>query len=365
LLKAVRFPGKYIQGYNILYSLENEIKTLSKEKPFVLFGPFVYKYVLDKIFIDKLMKFGIVKEFGGECSDEEIDKCVSIATQYNCDSIIGIGGGKVLDTAKAIANTLNMPVIIVPTSAASDAPCSALSVIYTSNGKFKKYMFFNKNPDIVLVDSKIIAQSPARLLVAGIGDALATCFEAEACKTKYVKNMAGGFVTNVAFNIAKLCYELLLKYSFQAKLACENKIVTPALEHIIEANILLSGIGFESCGLAAAHAIHNGLTMLPETHEFYHGEKVAFGLLTSLFLTDKPKDVIDNIYNYYISIGLPISFKDIGLENIDDNKLLESIDYICAEGETIYNEPISFDKVDLLNALKMANTHGEHKKYKY
>lgn len=361
MLKAVRFPGKYIQDYNALYSVEDEIRVFGKENPFILCGPFVFKYVLDKTFIDNLMKIGTIKEFSGECTDEEIDKCVSIASKYKCDSIIGIGGGKTLDAAKAIANALDMPVIIVPTSASTDAPCSALSVIYTSDGKFKKYVFFKKNPDVVLVDSKIISHAPARLLVSGIGDALATWFEAESCRIKYAKNMAGGFGTNVAFSIAKLCYELLLKYGFQAKLACESKIVTPALEHIIEANILLSGIGFESGGLAAAHAIHDGLTALPETHNFFHGEKVALGLLASFFLTDKPIDIIDNIYNYYITIGLPISFKDIGLDGVDDKKLLEAIDYICAEGETIYNESIPFDKIDLLNALKMADAYGKQK----
>ena len=362
MLKSGKFPGKYIQGYNALYSLEKEIKICNKERPFILCGPYVLKKVLDKSFIDSLMKVATIKEFSGECSDEEIDKCVNIAHKNKCDLIIGIGGGKSLDAAKAIANALDLPVIIVPTSASTDAPCSALSVIYTIEGKFEKYVFFKKNPDVVLVDSKIISEAPARLLVSGIGDALATWFEAESCRIKYAKNMTGGFGTNVAFSIAKLCYELLLKYGLQAKLACESKIVTPALEHIIEANILLSGIGFESGGLAAAHAIQDGLTMLPETHNYFHGEKVAFGLLASFFLTDKAIDTIDNIYNYYITMGLPVTFKDIGLECVDDKKLLEAIDYICAEGETIYNESAPFDKIDLLSALKMANNYGKYRK---
>ena len=223
-------------------------------------------------------------------------------------------------------------------------------------------MFCKRNPDIVIVDSKIISEAPARLLVSGMGDALSTWFEAESCRIKNANNMAGGIGTNAGFTIAKLCYELILKYGLQAKLACESKIVTPALEHIIEANILLSGIGFECGGLAAAHAIHDGLTLLPEKHSYLHGEKVAFGLLTSLYLTDKPTNIIDNLYNFYLTIGLTVTFYDIGMDKINDGKLLEAIEHICAEGETIYNEPVLFTKVDILNALKMADAFGKYKK---
>src|SRR5690606_12281429 len=127
------------------------------------------------------------------------------------------------------------------------------------------------NPAAVLVDVGIIAAAPTRFLVAGMGDALSTWFEARSCERTKSENECGGHCTMVGLHIAKLCYETLLKYGQTAKLANERHIVIPALEHIIEANILLSGLGFESAGLAAAHAIHNGLTALAETHSFYHG----------------------------------------------------------------------------------------------
>lgn len=70
-------------------------------------------------------------------------------------------------------------------------------------------------------------------------------------------------------------------------MSCEEQ-VAPALERVVEAHTLLRGLGFESGGLAACHAIHNGLTQLHQTHGYWHGEKVAIGVLSSLFLTDKP-----------------------------------------------------------------------------
>lgn len=75
---------------------------------------------------------------------------------------------------------MDRPVIICPTVASTDAPCSALSVVYTDEGVFQEYLFLKRNPDVVLVDTAVIAASPLRLTVAGMGDALATYFEVRA-----------------------------------------------------------------------------------------------------------------------------------------------------------------------------------------
>jgi glycerol dehydrogenase len=128
-----------------------------------------------------------------------------------------------------------------------------------------------------LVDLGIIAAAPTRFLAAGMGDALATWFEARSCDRTLSPNECGGYGTLVGLHIARVCYETVMKYGAAAKVASERHIATPALDHFVEANILLSGIGYESAGLAAAHAIHDGLTALGEAYAFYHGEKVAFG----------------------------------------------------------------------------------------
>ncbi len=95
--------------------------------------------------------------------------------------MVGIGGGKTLDTAKAIGYYQKLPVVVIPTIASTDAPTSALSVIYTEAGEFEEYLIYPKNPDMVVMDTAIIAKAPVRLLVSGMGDALSTWFEAKAC----------------------------------------------------------------------------------------------------------------------------------------------------------------------------------------
>lgn len=177
----------------------------------------------------------------------------SFGQEKSVDFVVGVGGGKTIDTAKAVADLLQVPSAILPTTASTDAPCSALSVLYTPEGEFDQYTFFNKNPSVVLVDTSVIAKAPPRFLAAGMGDAIATNVEARLCT--HSLNFGGGLPTEVSVAIGEKCEEILLKYGRQAYEANKAKVVTPALEAVVEANTLLSGLGFESGGLAAAHAV--------------------------------------------------------------------------------------------------------------
>ncbi|KUK55435.1 MAG: Iron-containing alcohol dehydrogenase [Atribacteria bacterium 34_128] len=362
MISTTIFPGRYVQGYDALKRLGVEMSRFG-QKGFVICDSFVLDHLLPNFLqnIEQAIEIK-VERFSGKCSDEEVERLSDLFKKAGCELIVGIGGGKTLDTAKAVAYELKLSVAIVPTIAATDAPCSALSVIYTPDGKFKRYLILPKNPDLVLVDTKIIAQAPVRFLVSGMGDALATWFEAESCKKKYARNMTGDVGSMTAYTLAWLCYETLLEYGVLAKSACKAHIVTPALEHIVEANTLLSGLGFESGGLAAAHAIHNGLTVLEQTHKYYHGEKVAIGTLASLFLTDKPMDIIDEVYSFCESVGLPTTLAEIGLSDVSDEELMKAAKTACVEEETIHNEPIPITPEMVFSALKAAGVEGRRRK---
>ena len=267
-----------------------------------------------------------------------------------------------MDTAKAVAHQLSLPVIIVPTIASTDAPCSALSVIYTEQGVVDRYLFLPKNPDIVLVDTTIISQAPVRFLVSGMGDALATWLEARSCQIKYANNFANAKGSMTAYALAKLCYDTLLEFGVVAKISNKAGVVTPALERIVEANTLLSGLGFESGGIASCHAIHNGLTVLAPTHKYFHGEKVAIGVVASLFLTDKSAELIDEVYTFCESIGLPTTLEEVGLKDVTDEDLMKVAERACAEEETIYNELVPITPQSVFNAIKAADEYGNKRK---
>ena len=299
-----------------------------------------------------------VYRFGGECSIAEIERAKYQAREQGARVIVGAGGGKVLDTARAAAADLDLPVVNCPTVASSDAPCSALSVIYTDDGAVLEYRIYRKNPELVLVDTQVIAQSPPRLLAAGMGDALATWFEAKTCVEGNVRNMRGGGSSESALALAELCYRILLRDGVDALEALRNQSPTPAFERLVEANTLLSGLGFESSGLAAAHAVHNGLTAVPETHSYFHGEKVAYGVLVQLVLEKKPQALMEEVLDFATRVGLPTTLAAIGLAEMTGEMLDRISARSTAEGETIHNEPFRVEPQLVAEAIRAADALG-------
>lgn len=359
--KIMIAPNRYVQGICTINQIGQQVKNLALGTKALVIGGrsamAVTKENISKSFSDNGLEC-VFELFNGECSMEEVNRLQAVAKENGANIIMGVGGGKPIDTAKAVAYYLSMPVVIIPTIAATDAPCSALSVIYTPEGEFESYLVLPKNPDLVLVDTQIVANAPVRLLVSGMGDALATWFEAVACYKAFVGNMPGGNSTEAAQILANLCYRLLIEHGFRAKLAVEKHVVSEDVEKIVEANILLSGLGFESAGLAAAHAIHDGLTALEETHAYYHGEKVAFGTIVQMIMENRSTAELDEVLKFCISVGLPVTLRQIGVTEITPEKIRKIAEKSCAEGETIHNMPFPVTPEIVYNAILAADALG-------
>lgn len=351
------FPGKYIQGRDTILQLEGLMKQLGS-KAIILASQTARKYLPKDYLKPPLSSWICIENFGGECSEKALKRLANRIRKEKADILVGMGGGKVIDTAKIAADRAGIPVIVVPTIASTDAPCSGCAVTYSTDGIFEKVHYQRLNPPVVLVDMDIIAQAPVRFLVAGMGDALATWFEARSCKETSSVNECGGFSTITGQHLARLCYDILLEYGQQAKRDNEAGLVSPALSHVAEANILLSGIGFESGGLASAHAIHNGLTVLPETHDFYHGEKVAFGLLAGLHLTGSPEDELNEVYGFCKAVGLPVTLAEIGISAANENGLVQIAEKSVEAGSPIHHEGSGITAKKVYNALLQADTLG-------
>lgn len=361
MTKILNSPSKYVQGNGEIKQLGSYAEKYGK-KALILISSGGHKRIGAQIetgFSKTEAQF-MFEYFNDECCMTEINRLTAIMEKEQCDMVIGVGGGKILDTAKAVAFYKSTPVIICPTIASSDAPCSALSVIYTEEGVFEKYLFLPANPNMVLMDTDIISNSPARLTVSGIGDALATYFEARACYASGATSCAGGKGTLAAMALAELCYDTLREEGVKAKIALEAGACTDAVESIIEANTLLSGIGFESGGLAGAHAIHNGLTVLEECHSMYHGEKVAFGTLTQLVLENIPEEELEDIYAFCIELGLPVTLEQIGVTEVTDEKIMAVANAACAQNDTMQNMPFEVTAEKAASAIKAADAFGRY-----
>ncbi len=353
------FPGKYIQGSGAIEQLADLIIQFGSNA-FILTSLTAGKHLPDQSLQAALSGKLHIERFGGECSEEELERIADLIRRQKADVMVGMGGGKVIDTAKIAADRAGIPVIVVPTVASTDAPCSGCAVTYTPGGVFEKVLYQRSNPEVVLVDTGIIAKAPYRFLVAGMGDALATWFEARSCAKTLSVNECGGLSTNAGLYLANLCYHLLMHYGQQAKLDNEACIVSDELEKIVEANILLSGVGFESGGLAAAHAIHNGLTALPETHDFYHGEKVAFGLLAGLHMIGSPENELNEVYGFCKAVGLPITLAELGVSVENKAGLMEIARKSVEEDSSIHHEGSDITPEKVYEALLKADAFGRN-----
>lgn len=315
-VRAYMGPAKYIQGTKLLENLQ-EYTAPFGNRVVALIDEFLYEDICKRLEKAYGKNYTAIS-FTGQVSLVNAKKYTDQIKALGADVILGIGGGRTMDVAKLAANELHLSQVIIPTSASTDAPTSALSVIYTETGEHSHEIFYDKGPDLVLVDTEVIASAPVRLLVAGMGDALATLFEARANLTSdATTNMKGGFKqTLAAYAIAKECYAVLLRDGYAALQAAKVKAVSPALNNIIEVNTLLSGIGAETNGASGSHAFHDGFTVLEACHSKLHGEKVSFGVLCQLVLENCPPAEVKEVLDFAYSVGLPICMADLGLETL-------------------------------------------------
>ena len=251
-------PGRYIQGPGVLDHLGRYLSVLHSARPAILISRGGQKRFGERL-QQSLSKGGadaVVHIFEGECSYEAVSRIVdSLRTKTPAeDAIIAVGGGKCLDTGKSVAFRLDVPVVICPTIASTDAPCSAVSVMYSEEGVQVGPEFFPHSPALVVVDTQIIVNAPIRQLVSGMGDGLATYYEARTCfNNPKARSMVGGRPTITVLAIAELCARTIMEKGPDAVASVSRKEISEAVEQIVEANTLLSGVGFESGGLAAAH----------------------------------------------------------------------------------------------------------------
>ena len=360
--------GHYLQGPGLLEEVAKSAGEFGK-KHFYIIDVFFYdkwKEKLNDLYKDSNDCFQC-EAFEGEISRRKIAEFQEQVIGKEIDTVIAIGGGKSIDVAKVIAMQKNCALVICPTIASTDAPTSAMSILYSDEGKMNEVVLHKKNPDLVLVDSKVIAQAPVRFLVSGIGDALATYFEGlsntETQHENYVWCDRKPFVSTISGRaIAKCCYNTLIRDGKNAKVACEKHVCVPALENIIESNILMSGLGFENVGCSIAHAVGNAITVLPEGERMMHGERVAFGTICQLIAEDYEPNVLKEVLEFCVDIGLPVCFSDLQIEMTMEN--LHKIAKESLEADSWEACSRTYGEEDIVNMMVMADALGSNTKRK-
>ncbi|MGZ4159620.1 MAG: iron-containing alcohol dehydrogenase family protein [Neobacillus sp.] len=358
-MKVTVGPAQYFRRSGLINEAGSYIKNFGKSA--ALIGGHTSLEIVEESLRQSLKEYQISLEhslwYGGESSQTNIDRLCEELTSQNFDVIIVAGGGKAIDTVKAVAFRLNKPLVAIPTIAATCAAATPISILYSDEGEFIGIGRESKAPDLVLADTAIIVDAPVRYLIAGIGDTLAKWFETKSS----VKKVVPTAINQTAIAIAGQLYKTLLQIGKEAVHSAENHRITKELEDVIDAVILVSGsvsgYGGDDCRTAGAHAIYSGLTIFPEIHETYHGEIVAFGILAQLCMEGAGKEELNTLISYYKEIGLPYTLKQMGIENLTDHQWKE-LGEITVTIEDMANMPFEVTPAMVIEAVRRADEIG-------
>jgi glycerol dehydrogenase-like iron-containing ADH family enzyme len=345
--KVVRGEGAWIESLDLVIGL--------CKRPLIIGRSSSTKKIRNCLEKDLFLKGiqSISFELDHDCCESDIQNAYLISKKHHCDGVIAAGGGKVLDAGKLIADLLGINCITVPLSASTCAGWTALSNIYTPDGKFVRDVTLKKCPNLLIFDHKIVRAAPKRTLASGIADAVAKWYESSLTSN----TSQDGFVQQ-AVQMARVLRDQLFLNGYKAFLdPSSNSWETVAEGCALTAGII-GGLGGARCRTAAAHPIHNGLTQLEYENKPLHGELVGFGLLVQLYLEEKnsnsqlPKQSKSQLTDFFSKLNLPISIESISLRDINSNQLHKACEFACNDNSDIHQLPFHINEKDLFEAIQ-------------
>ncbi|NJN87223.1 MAG: iron-containing alcohol dehydrogenase family protein [Leptolyngbyaceae cyanobacterium SL_7_1] len=346
-------PAQVVRGVDLLSRVAGAIARLGC-RPLVVMGDRTHATVhcqLQPLFNDPALAIAQIS-YGGECSESSLAQMRQVVATHGADVIVGVGGGKALDAAKLLAYQCDCPVVTIPTSAATCAAWTALSNVYSEQGAFSYDVALPRCPNLLVLDYDLLQTAPQRTLVAGIGDALAKWYEASVSSGHSDRTLIVAAVQQ-----ARVLRDLL----FQKSIAALQSPGSEVWRDVVDATVLLAGVigglGGAQCRTVAAHAVHNGLTHLLQSHGTLHGEKVAYGILVQLRLEEMVQGnqlaatARQQLLKFYEDIGLPQSLTALGLANITLAELQRSAEVACSTHSDIHRLPFEVTPTQLMAAM--------------
>lgn len=346
-------PSQVLRGHGLMSEAASAIARLGR-RPLVVGGDRTLALVqsrLQPLFQQRHLNAKFTS-YGLDCSENTLASLQKAVQTHQADVVIGVGGGKALDTAKLLAHQCGLPVVTIPTSGATCAAWTALSNVYSETGAFLYDVPLPHCPDVLVLDYDLVATAPQRTLVAGIGDAIAKWYEA---------SVSSGHSQQALIIAAVQQARVLRDILFQKSAAALAEPGSQTWQDVVDASVLLAGVigglGGAQCRTVAAHAVHNGLTHLPESHDILHGEKVAYGILVQLRLEELIQHnqlaaaSRQQLLSFYAELGLPTSLQDMGLASVSVAALYEAAAIACQENSDIHHLPFAVDVPQLVAAM--------------
>ncbi|MBW4443116.1 MAG: iron-containing alcohol dehydrogenase family protein [Plectolyngbya sp. WJT66-NPBG17] len=346
-------PAQVVRGFHAIEQVGGQIARLGT-RPLMVGGERslnVVKSRLKSVFKSHSLT-AAKASYGKDCSETTLANLQKAVADHQADLIIGVGGGKALDTAKLLAYQCKLPIVTIPTSAATCAAWTALSNIYSEQHAFLYDVGLARCPDLLVLDYDLVATAPERTLIAGIGDAIAKWYEA---------SISSGHSDKTLLIAAVQQARVLRDILFQKSEAALKNPLGSEWQEVVDASVLMAGviggIGGAQCRTVAAHAVHNGLTHLLESHHALHGEKVAFGILVQLRLEEMVQgnqlaaSSRQQLLKFYEQIGLPKTLAELGLGEVSIAQLQYAAEVACNDASDIHRLPFLVVPSQLMAAM--------------
>jgi glycerol dehydrogenase len=363
-------PAIYIQGPETSKQVGPYIAHMGK-KPFIIGGTTALSLTEEDIkasYAEAGIEVAGVNRGLHLCTDKVIAATLEEAQASECDYVLGVGGGTIVDIARAVASKNEQYYAVVGTVASMAGFTSALSVIYNDDSTWDRLDFYPEDTHAVIMDSKIIAEGPVYHTINGMGDAFCIKWESEVVERGKNMNLVGGYATQIGLMIANECWNQLKRFGYQAVKANEKKLLTPALERIIETNTFMAGVGFESGALGGGHAIHDGLVgagaiaLHKTAPEFRpHGQVISYTTLTQLVMEDRDPAQIMECIAWCDSVGLAITWDDLfgAGKTPPDDQLWKASKMACsADKVNVLFGAYNVTPAKIYTSLQMVDTLG-------
>lgn len=317
-------PQEYECRVGVLETLTDRLNTHHYKKVVLIHG--ATSWSVAKPYLNTLLESEIdcaLSLFTGECTYAEVDRIAKFAQETDADIIIGVGGGKLCDTVKyAAAKVSGVQSILIPTLASNCAPWTPLSVMYDEEGLCLGFDIHNEQVGILLIEPKLILDSPVNYFIAGVADTLAKWYESDVILSQ-PEHQTNAFLL-MARSAALNCRDNIVQHGLQAVSDIQAQSLTPIFTQIVETIIAISGLvgglGDSYARTTIGHAVHDKITIFPESHAYLHGEKVAYGVMVQLAFEQQWSE-IDQLTTVYNELKLPKSLVDLNLGHLTEQQI--------------------------------------------
>ena len=346
-------PGQYISEKGALTALKDTL--VEFKRPYIITGDKSYAAFLKHL--PEPLDLPVLR-YDRAASYEDMERLANLA--QDADVIIAVGGGKVCDTGKGVADKLNCAVVTVPTVIGTCASTTPVAAVYYPDHSFREVAYFKRTPYASIVDLNLLVESPEKYFVGGICDTLAKWYEAESI----IRHLEGNLEANVEMGLAaaEVTKKILLRDTKSALAFHAKQEVNDVFKRVVDTVYnVAAAVGCFACEygrMAGAHAIHNALSPFKETHEIEHGVKVSYGLLVQLAAMKEVEET-KHLIDFYKEAGFIYSWEQLGIEEAKESAFEKIADYAASDKESFKLAVPGVQPKQIVEALYLVEELGK------